>query len=136
MYYLLNRFFYKFNLKITPKQISIPVPWGSIKGQIFGDPSNKNLTPILCLHGRLDNSNSFKPIAKYICKEKYYIIALDFPGHGFSSRIPDGIQYSPKFFVSSIRRAVKYLNLESFILLTHSYGGFIGLIVHFDSILI
>ena len=118
--------------KISPKQISIPVPWGSVKGQIFGDSSNKSLKPIVCLHGFLDNSNSFKPIAPFICKEKYYMISLDLPGHGFSSKIPDGVQYSAKIHLSSLRRVIKHLNLERFIFLTHSYGGYITLIVNID----
>ncbi len=41
------------------KQIEIPLSWGSVKGQIFGDPLKKNSIPILALHGYLDNSNRF-----------------------------------------------------------------------------
>jgi pimeloyl-ACP methyl ester carboxylesterase len=103
------------------KEIEIPVPWGFVRGQIFGE--TKNRTPILCLHGFLDNSNSFKPIAPYLCESnEYYIIALDLPGHGRSSSIPLGAIYTPKLFLTSLRRCVLFLHISSFIFLSHSYG--------------
>lgn len=105
------------------EEISIPVPWGAIKGQVFGDRSQRDAKPILCLHGYLDNSNSFRPMAPYLTKsDEYYLIALDFPGHGLSSKLPDGIPYTPKLFVASVRRAVRYLNLAKFYFMSHSYG--------------
>lgn len=108
---------------MNTEQISIPMPWGSIKGQIFGNPNNKNSKPILCLHGYLDNSNSFKPLAPFLCQNsEYYLIAIDLPGHGLSSKLPDGIAYQPKLFLSAIRRVVKYFDLKDFIFLCHSYG--------------
>lgn len=72
------------------KEVEIPMPWGVVKGQIFGDPFKKHLTPILAVHGYLDNSNSFKPLAQYLCRDEYYIISIDLPGHGFSSKLPSG----------------------------------------------
>lgn len=105
------------------EEISIPVPWGQIRGQIFGDPNLATGRPIVCLHGYLDNSNSFKPLASYLTKSNdYYLIALDFPGHGLSSKLPDGIPYTPKLFASSVRRAVRHLKLDKFYFFGHSYG--------------
>lgn len=99
------------------------MPWGNIRGQIFGDPNVKNSKPILCLHGYLDNSNSFRPLAPYLCQNnQYYMIAIDLPGHGLSSYLPEGIPYTPKLFLSSVRRVVKYFDLKSFYFLCHSYG--------------
>lgn len=112
------------------EQIAIPVPWGHIRGQIFGDRSFPNTRAIFCLHGYLDNSNSFKPLATYLTKSnQFYLIALDFPGHGLSSKLPDGIPYTPKMFVSSVRRAVRHLKLTSFYLMGHSYGIGITILV-------
>ena len=108
--------------KLPIQQISIPMPWGNIKAQIFGNVTPK-ATPILCLHGYLDNSNSFLPLAPFICQNnEYYMISLDLPGHGLSSKLPDGIQYTPKLFLTAVRRVVKHLNLNSFIFMCHSYG--------------
>lgn len=106
------------------EQITIPVPWGHLKGQIFGESCRaKDPKPILCLHGYLDNSNSYKPLAEHLTKtNEFYMIAIDFPGHGFSSKIPDGIPYTPKLFAASIRRAVRHLKLRNFYFLGHSYS--------------
>ena len=110
------------------KQIEINVGWGKICGQIFGDPSNAK--PVVALHGFLDNSNSFRPLATHLTREqKYYIIAIDLPGMGLSSKIPDGIPYSTKFYVMSIRRVVKHFNLDKFTFLAHSFGCSLALAV-------
>ncbi len=66
---------------LNVKQISVPAPWGSIEVQVFGEPDNSRAIPVLCLHGYLDNSQSFRPAAPFICaSNKYYMIAVDFPG--------------------------------------------------------
>ena len=65
------------------KEIDIEMAWGSLRAQLFGEilPTSK---PIIALHGYLDNSNSFKPLAEYLTANKeYYIISVDLPGHGF-----------------------------------------------------
>lgn len=103
------------------KEIKVPVPWGFIRGQIFGEPSS-NKTPMLAVHGYLDNSNSFKPLAPLLCENEYYIISIDLPGHGLSSKFPAGIAYTTKLNLTAIRRVVKYFELNNFIFLAHSYG--------------
>lgn len=124
-----NKRFVKFytseSNQIPIKEVNVPMPWGHVSAQIFGDPTKKNATPILALHGYLDNSNTFKPLAPYLTNE-YYIISIDLPGHGFSSKLPDGIPYTPKIFLNSVRRVVKYFELESFVLMAHSYSGHLG----------
>ena len=62
------------------EQVEIPIQLGNevriLKGQIFGDTKKY---PILCLHGYLDNSNSFKPLASYLANTEsiYYMIAVN-----------------------------------------------------------
>ena len=108
--------------KLAVQEFSVPMPWGHIKAQIFGNISSK-ATPILCLHGYLDNSNSFMPLAPFLCQNnEYYMISVDLPGHGLSSALPAGIPYTPKLFLNSVRRVVKHFDLKSFIFLCHSYG--------------
>ena len=114
-----------------PKQFEVEVGWGLIKGQVFGKITEKSKA-IIALHGFLDNSNSFKPIAPYLIKDsEYYIIAIDLPGMGLSSKIPDGIPYSTKLFVMSLRRVVLHFALKNFIFLTHSFGCSIAIAVRF-----
>ena len=108
-------------------EVEIPVSWGKISVQLFGNTDSK---PLVCLHGYLDNSNSFKPIAPFLTKDsKYYLICIDLPGMGFSSKIPNGIPYSTKFYLMCIRRVINHFNLEKFMFVSHSFGGSLALAV-------
>jgi hypothetical protein len=49
------------------------------KGQVFGEES-KDKKVLVLVHGYLDNSNSFKPIAPLLTTNQYYLIAIDLPG--------------------------------------------------------
>ena len=114
------------------QQIEIPMPWGFVRGQVFGrldDQSNQ--TAILCLHGYLDNSNSFKPLAKCLTTESkdYYVVAIDLPGQGLSSKLGDPLLFNFKTFVLSVRKVVVYLKLKNFIFLNHSFGCTLSLMV-------
>jgi alpha-beta hydrolase superfamily lysophospholipase len=60
----------------------VPTSWGNIRVQIFGTKS-PSAKPIVAFHGYLDNSNSFMPLAHYLTKSGYFIVAIDAPGHGF-----------------------------------------------------
>lgn len=114
------------------QEITIKVPWGSIKAQLFGNASLKNVEPILCMHGYLDNSNSFKPLAHYLTNSnKYYLISIDLPGHGFSSKLPDGIPYTQKLLINCLRRVIRDLNLKRFYFLCHSFGVYLSLLVYY-----
>ena len=105
------------------EEISIPVPWGVIRGVIFGG-GGLNVKPMVCVHGYLDNANSFKPLATHLTRtNEYYLIALDLPGHGRSSKLPSSaMPYTPKFFTMSLRHVVRFLKLAKFYFLCHSYG--------------
>ena len=111
-------------------QVEIPVGWGKISAQIFGDSKSTNTKPIIALHGYLDNSNSFKPLAPFLTKDQpYYVIAIDLPGMGFSSKIPDGIPYTLKFYLMALRRVVLHFNIDKFFFAAHSFGGIIAMTV-------
>lgn len=116
---------YNDSLKI--QEIKIPTAWGHVSGQVFSNSSLGNIhnsVPIVCLHGYLDNSNSFKPLAAKLCNKTkdYHLIALDLPGHGLSAHLPRGVPYTFKHMLQTIRLCIKHLGLESFIFMCHSYG--------------
>jgi anti-sigma28 factor (negative regulator of flagellin synthesis) len=72
--------------KVRVDQIRIGVSWGGhINGQVFSaaTPSSNPVTTILSLHGYLDNSNSFKPLATEMLSRNanFKIVALDLPGN-------------------------------------------------------
>jgi pimeloyl-ACP methyl ester carboxylesterase len=117
----------------TTKEIKVPLPWGEIRGQIFENGDSKTKTPIIAVHGYLDNSNSFRPLAPYLCEKEFYLIAIDLPGHGFSSRMPTGVPYTPKLFLSALRHVILHFNLKKFIFLSHSYGSGLSLLVSYKN---
>jgi pimeloyl-ACP methyl ester carboxylesterase len=115
----------KKNKEMKTEQIKVKVPWGHVAVQLFtNSKSGTKSEPIIAMHGSLDNSNSFKPLAPLLTSTgEYHLISIDLPGHGFSSPIPMGMHYSPKILLSALRRLVKYFELNEFIFLTHSYSG-------------
>jgi pimeloyl-ACP methyl ester carboxylesterase len=113
---------------VKTEQIELEMPWGVVKGQIFGNKVNTR--PILCLHGYLDNSNSFKPLAPFLCESnQYHLICIDLPGQGLSSKIADPMLYSLKTFIFCIRKIILDLDLKDFIFMGHSFGCTLGLMV-------
>lgn len=80
--------------------------------------------PVLCLHGWLDNANSFVPLAKSM--PGYRLLALDLPGHGLSDHQPPGVHYHQVDWVFDVVAAADALGLERFRLMGHSMGAAIA----------
>lgn len=89
--------------------------------QTFGP---KDAPIIIALHGWMDNSASFIPLAKHLTD--FQIIALDLPGHGLSSHFP---KYATFHFIDGVTLLIQLIE-EYFttpaILLGHSLGGCIA----------
>ncbi|XP_076808798.1 serine hydrolase-like protein [Clavelina lepadiformis] len=101
------------------KEIEIPVPWGIIAGKVLGDSTNP---PVLCIHGWLDNCNTFDNLIPMLPKDKYFVF-IDLPGHGLSSGIPLGMFYTTYDYIAVIERIVNHFKWKSFSFLSHSLGG-------------
>ncbi|XP_052866019.1 probable serine hydrolase [Anopheles cruzii] len=69
------------------EEVRIPIPYGEIAGKWWGP---KNVRPIVALHGWQDNAGTFDRLIPLLPKHMSFL-ALDLPGHGLSSRIPDGM---------------------------------------------
>lgn len=93
----------------------------NINYEIYGVQNNKT---IILLHGWGTNLNSFKIMADYL-NENYKVIAIDLPGFG-SSSIPDRVlnitEYSKIIYDLLIK-----LNVETAVLIGHSFGGRIAI---------
>uniref|UniRef100_A0A0A9W4F0 Putative serine hydrolase n=1 Tax=Lygus hesperus TaxID=30085 RepID=A0A0A9W4F0_LYGHE len=109
-------------LRIDPKtveEVRIPVPWGHIAGKWWGD---RNQQPVLALHGLCDNCATFDSLLPLI--DAPSVLAIDFPGHGFSSHIAPGLTYNFPHVVLSVRYLVKnHFGWPKVDLLTHSFGS-------------
>lgn len=55
------------------------------------------------------------------------IVAVDFPGHGLSSHVPQGVSYSDLNYAMDIKRVARYLNWSQFTLMGHSLGGYVSI---------
>nr|XP_060633150.1 serine hydrolase-like protein 2 [Anolis sagrei ordinatus] len=100
-------------------EIRFLVPWGHIAAKAWGPPQGR---PVLCLHGWLDNANTFNKLIPLLPKDCSYI-AIDLAGHGLSSHRPAGYPYHLKDYVSDVRRAAAALKWNRFSLMGHSMGG-------------
>lgn len=100
------------------REIELNLASARAAGQAFG-PSAAPV--VLALHGWLDNSASFAPLAAAL--PDFQLIALDFPGHGHSAPLAAGPAYHFVDYVSFVSEALDALGLERVILLGHSMGG-------------
>ncbi|XP_041822717.1 serine hydrolase-like protein isoform X2 [Chelmon rostratus] len=100
-------------------ELSVPVPWGEIRGKVWGPDHGR---PVLCLHGWADNCGTFNTLIPLLPKECKYV-ALDLPGHGLSSHRPPGVFYSHSEYVADVRRVVDALQLKKCSIIGHSMGG-------------
>lgn len=101
------------------KEITVKIPGYTLSGLTWGDPKNP---PILALHGWLDNAHSFLSLAPFI-HDKYFLIAVDLPGHGHSSHLPDGYNYHFFDAIFVVTQLIKALNVGKVHLLGHSMGA-------------
>ena len=86
--------------------------------QCWGNPSH---TPLLALHGWLDNSESFSVLAKQL--DNIYLIAPDLAGHGLSDQRAGFAEYTLWSETNELCAITDALNIDKFNLLGHSRGA-------------
>lgn len=101
------------------REVKIPVPWGHIAGK-WWDPSDKR--PILAVHGWQDNCGSFDRLMPLL-KPDVGFLAIDLPGHGYSSRLPAGMYYHNMDYPILIKYICDYFKWPKISLMGHSLGG-------------
>lgn len=106
-------------VKQAVSELSVPVPWGEIRGKVWGPDHGR---PVLCLHGWADNCGTFNTLIPLLPKECRYV-AVDLPGHGRSSHRPPGVFYSFPLYLMDVRRVVDALQWSKFSIIGHSMGG-------------
>lgn len=80
-------------------------------------------TPVLALHGWLDNAASFDPLAAAL--DGVRLLAVDLPGHGWSDHRRGGSYFFVDYLVDLLTLADR-LELGCFALMGHSLGGAIA----------
>lgn len=96
--------------------------------EIFYREAGKKENPaILLLHGFPTSSVMFKNLMIALA-DKFYLVAPDFPGFGFSS-FPDPakFEYTFKNISDHINRFTDQINLKSFTIYLHDFGCPVGL---------
>lgn len=76
---------------------------------------------VLALHGWLDNAASFLPLVEHLGDAD--VVMLDLPGHGLSSHLPEGAEYSTAAAICHVLDVADALAWTRFTLLGHSMGA-------------
>ncbi|MBX7045501.1 MAG: alpha/beta hydrolase [Ignavibacteria bacterium] len=95
---------------------------------IYYETMGNGKTPVLFLHGFAASHLTWSFIKNYFDKEKYLLIFVDLLGHGFSSA-DKKIDYSILNQAMVIYEFIKYLKLDNPVIIGHSYGGGIALLM-------
>jgi pimeloyl-ACP methyl ester carboxylesterase len=85
-------------------------------------------TTVLCLHGFLDLSWGFAPIAPALAEAGYHVVAPDLRGHGDTDRVGAGGYYHFFDYVPDVADLVDRLARERLVLVGHSMGGSVALL--------
>lgn len=91
-----------------------------------GDDRVRPLRPVMCLHGWLDNSESFARLAPLL--EHSDVVALDMAGHGETSHRAAHARYDIYDDLEDIADIASELGWQSFHLLGHSRGAGIAML--------
>lgn len=101
------------------QEVRIPVPFGELAGKWWGP---RNVRPIVCLHGWQDNAGTFDTLIPLLPPHMSFL-ALDLPGHGYSSRIPDGMTYQPMNVFYLLNFVINEYGWKKISLMSHSMGS-------------
>ncbi|GGZ68084.1 alpha/beta hydrolase [Lysobacter xinjiangensis] len=99
------------------REIHLDTPFGRLAALRFGHGG----TPVIALHGWLDNAASFLPLSAHL--DGLDLVALDLPGHGASAHLPASAEYTLVNAARAVLSAADALGWTRFSLLGHSMGG-------------
>lgn len=97
---------------------------GRVAALRFGTPGGRR---VLALHGWLDNAASFVPMAPFLAAHD--VVAIDLIGHGGSSHVPPGFDYSFVDWLHDVLDVLDALDWPEVHLLGHSLGGALATVI-------
>ncbi|MGP4843203.1 alpha/beta fold hydrolase [Marinobacter sp. 1Y8] len=113
----------------TPSEMSWPLQHMTLAGLSWGEEAAKSsATPVIGLHGWLDNAASFSNIAPALA-ESHPFHGIDFAGHGHSDHRPPGQQYALVNYVADTAELIdRHFSQtgEPVTIVGHSLGGIVG----------
>lgn len=105
---------------------TIPVNHGQTVNIFYNCQGQKTNPHILLIHGWPTSSYDFQDLVDII-SQKYFVCTMDFPGHGFSEKLPHPFAYSIFDYAKALDQFVtKVVPLKEFMLLTHDEGDSVG----------
>jgi len=109
-----------------PVAVSFPLPSGL---QLAGWCTSESALsqPVLCLHGWLDNANSFLPLAEALPDKP--LLALDLAGHGYSDHRSSDAHYYLFDYVSDLATLCRQQGWQQLTVIGHSMGGMIATVL-------
>lgn len=108
----------------TPEKKLLAITRGEAAVQLWSKGDGPR---VLALHGWLDNSSSFGPLADRL--ENVQLAAPDFLGHGESSHLSAGMYYHFVDWVWDTLNVADSLGWDEFILIGHSLGGAVATLI-------
>jgi len=108
-------------VNITPQEICYDINDLSLHGLMSGE-TDKPIT--LCLHGWLDNAASFLPLMSSM--DDRQLIAIDWPGHGFSSHRSLDAHYHFIDWVYDLVQLFDVTQWPAIDIIGHSMGGMVA----------
>ena len=103
---------------MTAEEVGFDITLGRLTGLRAGD---RHGPKVLALHGWLDNAASFLPLAEQL--PDLDLVMLDLPGHGHSTHLGHGAEYTFVVTMNAILDVADALGWERFGLLGHSMGA-------------
>lgn len=106
------------------ESISLTINDNAVVGIRQRDPS-LDAPCMLCVHGWLDNANSFVPMMPHL--PSFDLVAIDMPGHGYSDHL--NLSYTMHEMVYQLIRVIQELNWSHCHLVGHSLGGSVAMML-------
>lgn len=107
-----------------PVAVSFQLAELCLQGWQSGENTDKAAPICVCLHGWLDNANSFLPLAHAL--PDVQLLAIDLPGHGLSQHRSADAHYHFLDWVDDVLQLIKALGGKPVHLIGHSMGGMIA----------
>lgn len=97
--------------------------WAYRREEANPDLTNPVMLPVLCLHGIGSSSYGYRNMLRLLSQEGHEAVAVDWLGHGYSSKPTSGFDYSADSFVAALSDFVAAIGWDKrpFVLMVHGY---------------